>query len=353
MVLNGGKSSIIGVLPVLFIPFSCKKIIRNSSDTFSTFLRPLIDELEQLFIKGIDVFYNYPVEQIFDVSFGKTKLCNLRAMLMMVTGDHPAQCKIGLFKDGGQSFCRRDKAQATLDVTNPSFQGRYVYDGNRFQARYPPPKRSLTEMVEALSQSRKAFTQVEREGILKTAGLSGESILWRLYDLYGFNLSLDLVYDAMHVFSLNVFSKYITSLMRASTNETKRAIDSCVEVVSKIAPSSIRYGRWPHVPSKHHESFKAEENQKFMQWCLPYILNKIEGIPKHLHDLGILLIDIAHSFYNYSRDNGWSKETMKTVRALLLAWRVKKEESLGANSSPLEHVAGSYTILLDVNLLNI
>lgn len=96
---------------------------------------------------------------------------------------------------------------------------------------------------------------------MKVTGLSGESILWRLYDLYGFNLSLDLVYDAMHVLSLNVFSKHIASLMRALTNEKKKVIDSCVKIVLKIAPPSIRYGRWPHAPSKYFESFKAEENQ--------------------------------------------------------------------------------------------
>lgn len=109
-ILNGGKNSIINILPVLFIPFSCKEIIKNSSNVFSAFLRPLIKELEELYIAGIKVMYNYPVEQIFDDPFGHTMKCKVRGMLMMVTGDHPAQCKIGLFKDGGQYFCRRDKA---------------------------------------------------------------------------------------------------------------------------------------------------------------------------------------------------------------------------------------------------
>lgn len=183
---------------------------------------------------------------------------------------------------------------------------------------------------------------------MKVTGLSGESILWRLYDLYGFNLSLDLVYDAMHVLSLNVFSKHIASLMRALTNEKKKVIDSCVKIVLKIAPPSIRYGRWPHAPSKYSESLKAEENRKVIQWCLPYILSMIEDIPKYVYDLGILLIDIAHSFYNYSRDIGWSTESMSCVRTLLLSWRVRTEELLGTNSYPLEHVAGNGEILDDV-----
>lgn len=73
---------------------------------------------------------------------------------------------------------------------------------------------------------------------------------------------------------------------------------------------------------------------------MPYILVVVQGIPTHLHDLGLLLIDIAHLFDNYTRDNGWSKSDMQVAKTLLLAWRVRKEEYMGPNSSPLEHVAG-------------
>ena len=37
---------------------------------------------------------------------------------MMFIGDNLAQCKVGLVKDGGQAFCCRDKAKATLDTSN-------------------------------------------------------------------------------------------------------------------------------------------------------------------------------------------------------------------------------------------
>ena len=137
-VLNCGKKSNIGVFPVLFIPFRCKKIIGSSSKLFHVFLRPLMEELKNLFVQGIEIEYNYPISYIdgLDNSFSQRFVS--QAMLMMVTGDHPAQCKIGCFKEGGKSFCRRDKAKATLEVEG---SGRYLYDENRRQIKYPRPRR--------------------------------------------------------------------------------------------------------------------------------------------------------------------------------------------------------------------
>ncbi|MCO5591018.1 hypothetical protein L7F22_044994 [Adiantum nelumboides] len=216
-------------------------------------------------------------------------------MVMMVTGDHPAQCKIGMFKNGGSNFCRRDKAQATLKP-----DGRYVYDENRYQARFPPSHRSFGEMKAALEDAKRCCTLGEKEEAWKKAGLSGKSILWRLNDLYGFDVSLDCVYDVMHTLSLNVFKKYIAHLLQMADASQKKEIDAAVRALTKVVPSSIRYGRWPHAPSAYSDSFKAEENQKFIQWCLPYIIKTVNGISPEMQDLGYLLIDIAHSFYNYS-----------------------------------------------------
>ncbi|MCO5606008.1 hypothetical protein L7F22_060195 [Adiantum nelumboides] len=321
LLLNAGPNSSIDVLPVLFIPQSCKNSIKNSGDVFSTCLTPLVDELEKLFLHGEDVAYEYPVEKIFDSPEGHAKLCKIRAMVMMVTGDQPAQCKIGMFKNGGSNFCRRDKAQATLKP-----DGRYVYDENRYQARFPPSHRSFGEMKTALEDAKRCCTLAEKEEAWKKAGLSGKSILWRLNDLYGFDMD-----DASQ----------------------KKEIDAAVRALTKVVPSSIRYGRWPHAPSAYSDSFKAEENQKFIQWCLPYIIRTVNGIFQEMQDLGYLLIDIAHSFYNYSRDNGWSVDDIRVMKLLLQSWRVRMEEYLGPNSSPLEHVAGNGELLDDVMRLGL
>lgn len=102
----------------------------------------------------------------------------------------------------------------------------------------------------------------------------------------------------------------------------------------------MRYGRWPKHPSKYHASFKAEENQKFVQWCLPMVLANVTNLSMPSMNLGMLLVDIAHIFYNFSRTNGWTMESINAARSLFLAWRIRSEEYYGANSSPLEHVAG-------------
>ncbi|MCO5599180.1 hypothetical protein L7F22_053280 [Adiantum nelumboides] len=170
LLLNAGP---IDVLPVLFIPQSCKKSVKNSGDVFSTCLTPLVDELEKLLLHGEDVAYEYPVEKIFDSPEAHAKLCKIRAMVMMVTGDHPVQCKIGMFKNGGSNFSRRDKAQATLKP-----DGRYVYDENRYQARFPPSHRSFGEMKAALEDAKRCCTLAEKEEAWKKSALKVLSA-WR------------------------------------------------------------------------------------------------------------------------------------------------------------------------------
>ncbi|MCO5615146.1 hypothetical protein L7F22_069435 [Adiantum nelumboides] len=112
VVLNGGKRSIIGSLPVLFLPLSHKDLEKKHSDILASFLHPLICDLETSFSEGFDVDYSYPTNAVHTNIQGG--LVRLRTMLMLCTGDHPAQCKLGQLKDGGKSFCRRDKAHVTL-----------------------------------------------------------------------------------------------------------------------------------------------------------------------------------------------------------------------------------------------
>ena len=45
--------------------------------------------------------------------------------------------------------------------------------------------------------------------LAKETGFTGLSILHRLYDLYGFDLHRDLVFDAMHNIPLNVASNHL------------------------------------------------------------------------------------------------------------------------------------------------
>ncbi|MCO5604761.1 hypothetical protein L7F22_058931 [Adiantum nelumboides] len=146
-------------------------------------------------------------------------------------------------------------------------------------------------MLQALEEAKRYCTQMEKKEAWKKAGLSGHSILWRLYDLYGFDLPIDLVYDAMHTLSLNLFKKYICDLFEDASPNLKKEIDDAVCTVTNLVPTSIRFGRWPNSPSVYHDSFKAEENQKFMQWRLPYILRVVSNIPLEME-----LLDYTYTF---------------------------------------------------------
>lgn len=338
-ILNSGKNSIIGSIPVLFLPLSHKDLERKHGDILASFLQPLVNDLESSFLDGFEVDYAYPENEISrSLQIGKARL---RTILMLCTGDHPAQCKLGQVKDGGMSFCRRDKAKATqIEDTHGR---RYVYDENRRQGRYPAQKRVAEEMWQSIRLSKRATLKEKKEEVLRDAGLSGESILWKLYHLYGFDISKDLVYDVMHVLSLNLFQKYIRKLMVDASISMKRVIDKAVKEVAAAIPKTIlNAGRWPHKPSKHYKMFKAEECQKFIQWCLPHILNMVHGnISERDVKLGLLLIDIAHMFFDCTREKGWTSNDIQVCRTLLLSWRILSEEYDGPNSSPLEHVAGT------------
>ena len=76
-----------------------------------SFIQPLITDLEAIYVNGFKVVYNYPVELIYDklpkVYISEPIEC--RAILSIWTGDHPAQTKIGGWKLGGYSACRRHK----------------------------------------------------------------------------------------------------------------------------------------------------------------------------------------------------------------------------------------------------
>jgi hypothetical protein len=84
--------------------------------------------------------------------------------------------------------------------------------------------------------------------------------LWRLRDLYGFNITIDLVFDGMHCISLNIFKKYIQDFVRiyGSTDEEKRNIEDASEVVGRARLKSMGK-RWPTAPTSRLGYFKAEE----------------------------------------------------------------------------------------------
>lgn len=73
------------------------------------------------------------------------------------------------------------------------------------QVHKPPPRRTSDKLFESVREWKRADTTVAKEKISRETGISGESILWKLFHLYNFDLSNDLVFDLMHIAGLNLF----------------------------------------------------------------------------------------------------------------------------------------------------
>lgn len=142
--------------------------------------------------------------------------------------------------------------------------------------------------------------------------VSRESVLWRLFHLYDFDTSLDLVIDIMHITSLNLFKNYISKLFLEliEVGVNMKEVKQLCSMVSNARPYELRQGRWPNSHVNLHTSYMAEENQFFIQWILPHVLNLVQGqISYERQQLGLLLVDISHYFFNYTRVNGWTRHS--------------------------------------------
>ena len=160
--------------------------------------------------------------------------------------------------------------------------------------------------------------------------------------MYGFDLSLDLVYDTMHILALCIFKKYVHLLVETFTNlGRENDLEEALRLVSRPACRPKGLGeRWP-MSLNSLGFFKAEEYTNFILWCLPFVFEKLQIEKKSvLGSLGVLLTEVGKLFFVNTREHGWNRESLTIGKNLLNSWRVRSEEGVGPNNSPLEHVAG-------------
>ncbi|KAL3686569.1 hypothetical protein R1sor_009143 [Riccia sorocarpa] len=163
-------------------------------------------------------------------------------MLVQFTGDHPAQCKFGGFASSGYSACRRCKMNASLHVQhgpNSRPGGVVVYDCNRSQYRHPPARKTVIELRQAVLELNACTTSAARKEVSQRTGVVADSNVWKLYDLYGFNPSLDLTYDAMHVLALSMFKKYTELLKKDSERTSAGCAGELLDDVRRHGPSHV------------------------------------------------------------------------------------------------------------------
>ncbi|KAL3700459.1 hypothetical protein R1sor_018481 [Riccia sorocarpa] len=302
-------------MPVLFIPNTTDEST-NKLDILDAALEPFIRDCINLFVNGVEVDYGYPIELVHGVSTLSSRF-TLRCMLVIFSGDHPAQCKFA-------GFNTRRKCH-----------------------RHPPRARSIQELHDSALQIARCETSAQRKEITRRSRVVSKTRAWRLVDGLGLDLSRDLTFDVMHVLALCLFKKYI-ELLRKDTMDSpqrKSALSRAMADVTTAKPSSIT-GRWPRDIFTRIGYFKAEECSKFMLYCVPHILHEVRYHPDDaLHQLGALLVQIARMFYLLHRSHqGWTMGMLESCRSMLASWRIRSEELLGPNSSILEHVAGSKRI---------
>jgi hypothetical protein len=109
----------------------------------TTFLEPLLREMESALIHGFEVCYDFPAELISPHLPPVSETCNskIRAMLMYWTRDHSAQTKVGGSKLSRYNACRRHKNMAEKVVGN-----KVMYPNNRHQSHNPPLNHDIEDL---------------------------------------------------------------------------------------------------------------------------------------------------------------------------------------------------------------
>ena len=155
VVLNIGKVSEVGPIPILFIPASPDKLVKyNDAQVLSSFLEPFIQKLEEIFINGLHVSYAYSRSLISEELSGDRAggSITLSTIMMMFTGDYPAQCKVGGLKDGGYSGCRRHFTNSEQEESCACKEVRHVL-----------PLRSCENLLAAVTSWRQLDHDTERD----------------------------------------------------------------------------------------------------------------------------------------------------------------------------------------------
>ncbi len=114
------------------------------------------------------------------------------------------------------------------------------YHDNRKHRRHPSTIRCVEDMAFTLKQWQELPISRERDEVGCEAGISSQSCLWRLYNLYGFDISCELTYDVMQTLALWVFKKYVHMLIKYATGNGKiKDLDGALQIVKKLSPTTL------------------------------------------------------------------------------------------------------------------
>lgn len=180
---------------------------RDCPHKLDGFLQPLITEIEDLYLYGVEVYFKSAVPGFSPAD----DLAILRAVPLLVTADLRAHSEMGLTSAGGRMGCRRCEVVGEYVPSS-----NHYYYGNFLQRYYNRTEQRTVECnVRYGHQADSASSVAERKAKAQETGVTGVSILYRLYNLCGFSPIKDLVIDAMHALMLNLVRSELEKHMLA------------------------------------------------------------------------------------------------------------------------------------------
>jgi hypothetical protein len=362
VILNGGKrplpnSIMAKPIPLLFNPMSSLKL-QNKKEfhILQAFLKPMWDDFHQSYVHGFPIKLEYPFP-ISEMPYHQDEPIVIWVKVMEWIGDVPAQSKIGGTLLMGYNGCRSDFLHSESVLSSIGIKSKVVYNYNRKQVRIPPNRRDIEGMHFFGKLLREAVNDEQQSAFRKQSGLLHYSDMWLLYDLYGFNISLDLVHDPMHSLALAVLKSFNDRLLFSCDSLGVKRMMRVLKHVKDSRANSRPIGlgaRWPWQPfyvknvsgigSKwKFSNYKAEEHLRFTVYCAAPIVEELGyNLATPLGAKGAILIHLSGLFYSVSRKHGWTNEMLENARLHSSAWQVRTEEESGANGRIVEHVVGMY-----------
>ena len=312
-----------------FIPVS--QLPEKSPHKYDAFLEPLIDELTTLYIEGQEVFFKSSVEGHSEPDATST----LRALPLLLTADMKAHAKVGLTGAGGFKGCRR----CDLEGEYLREFSHYYYGQFQYRYRFPVPHRTAEENRMLARQVDVTVTAAEHTRLSKSADSTGETILYRLYDLCNFDPVRDLVVDVVHSLVLNLIRSELENHLLQGPDALTPAPLSHSDLAGALEKvpwySELRDGRIPKVASSVADSsrahklgyWKAEELGKFVV-VTPYVLREI--VTEEAYRCFCLLSQIYRLVFSKElRIQGWDQEHEVMLKSLLWKHHIDYEHLYG------------------------
>ena len=328
---DGSYARVYSFIPVHQLP-------RSAPHKFDAFFEPLIEEIEDAYMNGVEVFFKMSVDQshVNDVT-------TVRVLPLLITADSKAHAEIGLTTAGGYRGCRR----CFLSGQYISEKRHYYYGQFRKRYRFPAPARSAESNRQYGQSVDSATSSAEKQRRVKETGVTGETIFYRFYDLCGFDPIHDLVIDVMHALLLNLVRSEMEHhlLGDLGQNSTLPVTDrspaqgrllSKREFASSLSALNwtveMKDGRVPTVSQSGDccSGWTAEEFSKFIL-VAPVVLRGL--IPQRAYESIFLLHRIyCLIFSKQLRIQGWFNEHTDMLNALLWRHAILYEELYGLSA---------------------